>query len=123
MTQKYNTRKSISKQFPNIRSEDQLNLRTVLKALGEEGLHVRLAGSALKRTDYNDIDLGAWDKDREQYKKRPVESLLEKLGVTEYERMSIAATWVHGWARFEYQGTRFDLVCTNHEARLGYLEK
>lgn len=120
MPKTYNPRRSLSKQFPNIRPTDQPNLQTVLKALAKEGLHVRLAGSALERTNYNDIDLGAWDKDQGTVQ-RPVESFLEKLGVTEYESLFVAATWAHGWVRFEYQGTRFDLVCTNHEYYLGYL--
>ena len=121
MTKKYDPKKSLSKQFPNIRTEDQSNLQTVLKELSKEGLHVRLAGSALERTTYYDIDLGAWDKDPGTKSRDAVKSLLEKLGVAEYEQIFIPATYVHGWVRFEYRGTRFDLICTSFPYYLGYL--
>ena len=120
MPQDYNSRKSISQQFPYIRPDDQSNVKTVVDMLMKVGLQVQLAGSALERADYNDIDLGAWNRKRGDA--RPlVGPLLEQLGVTSSEKIIIPATYVHGWFRFEYQGTRFDLVCASHKYYLGYL--
>ncbi|MBI2103173.1 hypothetical protein HYT55_04995 [Candidatus Woesearchaeota archaeon] len=123
MPQKYNSHHSVKHQFPYIRIDDQVNVRDVLRFLDTAGVNVRLAGSALERTDYDDIDLGVWNKQRRGDVGNVVKNLFVELGVTNHTRTHVAATWVRDWVEFEYKGTRFDLIyCPSSEWYLGYLK-
>ncbi|MBS3169845.1 hypothetical protein J4210_05135 [Candidatus Woesearchaeota archaeon] len=122
MPQKYDSHHSVKHQFPHIGIDDEVNVRDVLRFLDTAGVNVRLAGSALNRTDYDDIDIGAWNKRGRGNVGDVVKNLFLELGVTDHTRNHVAATWVRDWVEFEYKGTRFDLIyCPSSEFYLGYL--
>ena len=123
MPQKYNPNHSVVRQFPKIREDDQTNVRDVLRFLDTAGVNVRLAGSALERADYDDIDIGAWNKRGRGNVGDVVKNLFLDFGVTDHTRNHVAATWVRDWVEFDYNGTRFDLIyCPSSEFYLGYLK-
>jgi hypothetical protein len=101
-----------------LKEKDQKNLEDFVAFLETRKMRAELRGSAAAgKHDYYDLDLNVWDAEEKGpgYKlgRRAIDNFLKGLGIKNINYTSpVAATWCEGSWKFDWNGTKFDLVYT-----------